>query len=133
MIGNFISAFGTIRVVTGISCYESVNGGEKFEILTTMWPDHKYPESNLSFRTEYAVPIEITKYFLELNGFHYNENNEWYEKGSIILSEYDGSWMLGKLGIGFHGDEMHYFNDIKYVHDLQNIMRELGEKELIIK
>jgi hypothetical protein len=133
MIGDFITAFGTIRIVTGISCYESINGGEKFEMLTTMWPGHTYPDSYLSFRTEYAFPIEITKEFLELNGFHYNENQEWYEKGIILLSEDCGTWVLGKLGVGFHGDQLNYFNDVTYIHELHNVMRVLGEKELIIK
>jgi type I restriction enzyme S subunit len=68
---------------------------------------------------------------IKKNDFVINSRSD--RRGSCGISEYDGSWMLGKLGIGFHWDEMHYFNDIKYVHDLQNIMRELGEKELIIK
>lgn len=68
--------------------------------------------------------IPLTEDILKKN-FSYDKNDElyYYNGLNFIFSEEDNAVLVGQNGIGFYGDEFHYFTFIKTVHELQHVLK----------
>lgn len=126
-IGNYIEAFGVNRMVDGIF------GGHDFLMLDTYIPSLGYRESTLSFRCQYANPIQLTKDILEKNF------GQQRAKGGFFY-HYLGSNGICDYIIEYHKDDFAFCRDhggllcrIKYVHQLQNALHICGiNKDIIL-
>lgn len=151
MIGDLISMNGVVRKVTSIHQKETENG---VDLITTMIPGFKFPDTNLSFRPSYAQPIPLTPDILEKNWFLQNgigsdeieildpdysdETYVWQERDEydnlFTVSVYNlndgiGNWSLEIVDSPKGKMEL----EIKYVHELQRALRICGiEKEIIV-
>lgn len=131
MIGDLINGFGVVRRVTSIHGFERP---EDDGLLTTMIPGCEFPNSNLSFRACYALPIPLTGEILEKNGFE-KQDDGWYkitleEENLIGVQPFENvNWIFGA---NVFPNIIEHLN-ILYVHELQHALRICGiEKEITV-
>ena len=81
-------------------------------------------------------PIPLTLDIIKKNNPTYFEELDLYKIGRLVINYYEEDGVefdVGKVGIGFYGDEFQYFTSIKYVHQLQNLLTDYGyTKEFMI-
>ena len=83
-------------------------------------------------------PIPLTLDIIKKNNPTYFSDLDVSDIGGLAISYYEEEdeepeFDVGRIGIGFHGDEFQYFTSIKYVHQLQNLLTDYGyRKEFII-
>ena len=83
-------------------------------------------------------PIPLTLDIIKKNNPTYFEELDVYDLGGLAIVYYEEEdveheFDVGRIGIGFHGDEFQYFISIKYVHQLQNLLTDYGyTKEFMI-
>lgn len=126
MIGDLINGFGVVRRVISI---QGLVQPEDDGLLTTMIPGCEFPNSNLSFRACYALPIPLTVEILEKNG--------WKKEdvfGSLIKYRFTGPIDIETGGETFRLSNNYFFcGGIHYVHKLQHALRICGiEKEITV-
>ena len=127
MIGDFVLAFGVIRVVTLI--HERLLPGD-LEYISTIIPGHGFPDTNLSFRSEYAHPVPLTSEIFEKNGF------ERLGTDYILMGQPFG--LTNPSSPDYYKDN-YWLRvaatsvNIKFVHELQHALKLCGiEKEITI-
>ena len=88
-------------------------------------------------KNEQPQPIEITKELLDANGWEIDsyysvKNNHNMDYYVIEEGRYNIMWNNGTLSI-FHNDNSYYYDiviPVKYVHQLQQVLRIAGMTEL---
>lgn len=85
----------------------------------------------------YLVPIPLTPEILEKNGFVQNPRSKSRRSHQICTDSVYISWWRGRINIlhkPFVGHSTNHINcDVKYVHELQHVLRMAGiEKEIIL-
>ena len=132
-IGDYIEAFGVIRMVAGIF------GGQDFLMLDTYIPSLGYRESTLSFRGQYANPITLTGDILLKSGFevcaeriHYTEyriclNEDTDEERWVFVELHKSDYMkLLYTHYKGHADSIELVLNHCSVHQLQHALRLCG-------
>lgn len=137
MIGDLINGFGVVRRVISI---HGLVQPEDDGLLTTMIPGCEFPNSNLSFRACYALPIPLTVEILEKNGFGVRNKYIWEQRDNYCCVKVKFAHKIGIEGETFDEPPIMlqidtYKNSlniiVEYVHELQHALRICGIKKEI--